>query len=166
MSDQMMWNLVRQRQAEGVSDEQIERELKALGVSAANIETLLAEPPPNWDAALFWVQLSPLVLVPLISLILAVALPRAQLAYGLVVVGFLTYMLASLALLAMAFMESILWGLALMFLPCAPLAFVVLHIDRTWKLALTYVLGFAMCIGATFLEPNVLEQVFGPGRGR
>ena len=68
----------------------------------------------------------------------------------LLCIAILAVLVGTVMLLVEAFRESVLWGMAYLFVPFANLAFVICHWDRARKGFLVSIVGAVAAIGATF----------------
>jgi hypothetical protein len=71
----------------------------------------------------------------------------------LVITGALLALVGLVWVLALAFSESALWGLACLFIPVAVLVFVALHPQSSWKAASLYLIGVVCLLAGLAIQP-------------
>ncbi len=77
---------------------------------------------------------------------------------GIVGIGFLISFVGGIMFLIAAFRESVLWGLAVIFVPFASLAFLIIHWQEAKKAFLLQIVGVILSIMAAVLMPNLISQ--------
>lgn len=79
----------------------------------------------------------------------------------LVLVGLLLALLGAITFLVATFRESVLWGLACLFLPLASLAFLILHWQKAKDPFFLQLWGIALIIGASLISNTGLPWPLG-----
>jgi hypothetical protein len=76
--------------------------------------------------------------------------------WGILVLGWLLTMVGGVWILIVAFRESVVWGLCVMFLPIAEPIFIFIHWGQCWRPLLISLFGMATAVAAVFAMPNSL----------
>jgi hypothetical protein len=77
---------------------------------------------------------------------------------SLISLGFVIFIIGGFWFLIAAFRESVLWGLACLFIPIVPLFFLIVHWPEAKRPFFLQLLAFVMIIAGFFLNPQALHR--------
>lgn len=84
--------------------------------------------------------------------------PYHGIGIGLLILGLVLAFIGGLWFLVAAFRESVLWGLACLFIPIVQLFFLIVHWDEAKKPFLLQLLGLAAIVIAMLISPQTLHR--------
>jgi hypothetical protein len=106
----------------------------------------------------FFIVLGALGGVAVLSIGLALISPRLAVVPSLL--GFIISLVGNIWFLLYAFKESVLWGLGCLLIPFVGVVFLAQHFEETWRPFVVGMIGGAMVMAGTLLEPAAAAHAF------
>lgn len=76
---------------------------------------------------------------------------------ALIIIGLILFVIGSFMFLVAAFQESVLWGLACLFVPVVQLFFLVVHWHEAKKGFMLQLIGMVILVVAAIIEPGIVH---------